>query len=46
MNAGGSERGRHYAAKNADISFVPPKTRDFEELKKLVSSYYELGRDE
>ena len=46
MNAGGSERGRHYAAKNADISFVPPKTRDFEELKKMVSSYYELGRDE
>lgn len=46
MNAGGSDRGRHYAAKNADVSFVAPKSRDFDVLKDMVASYYDLGRDE
>ena len=46
MNAGGSDRGRHYASKFADIAFVAPKSRDFEVLKGMVSSYYDLGRDE
>ncbi len=46
MNAGGSDRGRHYAAKYADVSFVPPKSRDLDVLKEMVASYYELGRDD
>jgi alkanesulfonate monooxygenase SsuD/methylene tetrahydromethanopterin reductase-like flavin-dependent oxidoreductase (luciferase family) len=46
MNAGGSERGRHFVAKYCDLAFIPPKTRDFGELKQLVSSYRDLARDE
>jgi len=46
MNAGGSERGRHYASKFADVAFVAPKSRDFAVLKEMVSGYYDLGRDE
>ena len=46
MNAGGSDRGRHYAAKYADVSFVAPKSREFDVLTKMVASYYDLGRDE
>lgn len=46
MNAGGSERGRHYASKFADVAFVAPKSRDFAVLKQMVASYYDLGRDE
>ncbi|MEE2661963.1 MAG: LLM class flavin-dependent oxidoreductase [Pseudomonadota bacterium] len=46
MNAGGSDRGRHYAAKFADVSFVPPKSREYAVLKDMVSSYYGLGRNE
>ena len=45
MNAGGSERGREYAAKNADVSFVAPKSREFDVLTEMVASYYDLGRD-
>jgi alkanesulfonate monooxygenase SsuD/methylene tetrahydromethanopterin reductase-like flavin-dependent oxidoreductase (luciferase family) len=46
MNAGGSERGRHFVAKYCDLAFIPPKTRDFDELKALVASYRDLARDE
>ncbi|MEW6453937.1 MAG: LLM class flavin-dependent oxidoreductase [Pseudomonadota bacterium] len=46
MNAGGSDRGRHYAAKYCDIAFVPPKTRDLAVLKADIDSYKTLAREE
>jgi alkanesulfonate monooxygenase SsuD/methylene tetrahydromethanopterin reductase-like flavin-dependent oxidoreductase (luciferase family) len=46
MNAGGSERGRHFVAKYCDLAFVPPKTRDFGELKTMIDDYRNLARDE
>ena len=46
MNAGGSERGRHFVAKYCDLAFIPPKTRDFGELRAMISNYRDLARDE
>jgi len=46
MNAGGSERGRHFVAKYCDLAFLPPKTRDFGELKAMIDNYRNLARDE
>lgn len=46
MNAGGSERGRHFVAKYCDLAFLPPKTWDFGELKSIIDSYRVLARDE
>lgn len=46
MNAGGSERGRHFAARHCDVAFVLFNPADMEGAKKLVTAYRDLARDE
>jgi len=46
MNAGGSGKGRHFAAKYADMAFVLLKSHDPAEAKRQVDSYRELARHE
>jgi FMNH2-dependent dimethyl sulfone monooxygenase len=46
MNAGGSETGRHYAAKYCDVAFVVFSTHDKDEMRKQVAAYRELARNE
>ena len=44
MNAGGSEKGRHYAAKYCDVAFVIFDPDDAAGAKARVSSYRELAQ--
>ena len=46
MNAGGSDRGRHYAAKYCDVAFVVLDTHEFEGAKARVDAYREIARKE
>ncbi len=46
MNAGGSETGRHYAAKYADVAFVTFNTRDRDQMRQQIASYRDLARNE
>jgi len=46
MNAGGSDTGRHFAAKYCDIAFLVFDPRDFEGAKTKVESYKKLAREE
>jgi len=46
MNAGGSERGRHYAAKNCDVAFVVMDSHDPEKCRAAVDRYRNLAREE
>jgi alkanesulfonate monooxygenase SsuD/methylene tetrahydromethanopterin reductase-like flavin-dependent oxidoreductase (luciferase family) len=46
MNAGGSDRGRHYAAKYCDVAFVVLDTHEFEGAKARVDAYRDLARKE
>jgi alkanesulfonate monooxygenase SsuD/methylene tetrahydromethanopterin reductase-like flavin-dependent oxidoreductase (luciferase family) len=46
MNAGGSDRGRHYAAKYCDVAFVVLDTHEFEGAKARVDAYRELALKE
>lgn len=46
MNAGGSERGRHFAAKYCDVAFVILTAYGFEDVKAQVDRYRELARRE
>ena len=46
MNAGGSEKGRHYAAKYCDVAFVVFASHDLEAAKAQIASYRELARRE
>ena len=46
MNAGGSERGRHFAAKNCDVAFVVFNPDDPAQAKALVQKYKQLAREE
>lgn len=46
MNAGGSERGRHFAAKNCDIAYVAFPEYSFDECKRHVDAYRKLAREE
>jgi FMNH2-dependent dimethyl sulfone monooxygenase len=46
MNAGGSEIGRHYAAKYCDVAFVVFSTHDKDEMRKQVAAYRDLARNE
>jgi dimethylsulfone monooxygenase len=46
MNAGGSDTGRHFAARECDVAFVIPDAHDFDGLKARVDHYRELARDE
>ena len=46
MNAGGSERGRHFAAKYCDLVFTALGAPDFEQNKAQVEGYRRLAREE
>jgi dimethylsulfone monooxygenase len=46
MNAGGSKKGQHFAAKYCDVAFLVFDPRDFEAAKKQVESYRKLSREE
>lgn len=46
MNAGGSEKGRHYAAKYCDVAFVILEAHDFNYLKSRVDQYRALAREQ
>jgi len=46
MNAGGSEAGRHFGARECDVAFVLPSAHDFDTLKKLVDDYRALAKNE
>jgi alkanesulfonate monooxygenase SsuD/methylene tetrahydromethanopterin reductase-like flavin-dependent oxidoreductase (luciferase family) len=46
MNAGGSERGQHFAAKYADMAFLLLQSHDHEQIKRQADAYRELARNE
>ncbi len=46
MNAGGSERGRHFACKFCDLVYVALASSKFEDNKAQVESYRKLAREE
>lgn len=46
MNAGGSDRGRHFAAKYADMAFVIVKSEDPDEIRAEVDLYRRTAREE
>ncbi len=46
MNAGGSERGRHFAGKYCDLVFTALGSPDFEQNKAQVDAYRKLAREE
>jgi dimethylsulfone monooxygenase len=46
MNAGGSERGRHFAGKYCDLVFTALGSPDFEKNKAQVDAYRKLAREE
>jgi alkanesulfonate monooxygenase SsuD/methylene tetrahydromethanopterin reductase-like flavin-dependent oxidoreductase (luciferase family) len=46
MNAGGSETGRHFAARYCDVAFVIPDAHDFDSLKARSDHYRSLAREE
>jgi FMNH2-dependent dimethyl sulfone monooxygenase len=46
MNAGGSEKGRHFAARYCDVAFVVLDRHDLEGLRARVDHYRKLARDE
>ena len=46
MNAGGSERGQHFAAKYCDIAFIVVQNHDYDDLKAQIARYKDLARRE
>jgi alkanesulfonate monooxygenase SsuD/methylene tetrahydromethanopterin reductase-like flavin-dependent oxidoreductase (luciferase family) len=46
MNAGGSERGQHFAAKYADMAFLLLQSHDHDQIKRQADAYRELARNE
>ena len=46
MNAGGSERGRHFAAKYCDVAFIVVVNHDMDDLKAQIATYKDLARQE
>lgn len=46
MNAGGSDRGRAFAAKYSDMAFVIIKSEDVDEMRKEADLYRDLARTE
>ena len=46
MNAGGSEAGRHFAAKECDVAFVIPDAHDADSMRARVDHYRQLAREE
>jgi alkanesulfonate monooxygenase SsuD/methylene tetrahydromethanopterin reductase-like flavin-dependent oxidoreductase (luciferase family) len=45
MNAGASERGRHFAVKHCDLIFTVIRTGTLEEVRAHVHAYHALARD-
>ena len=46
MNAGASERGRHFAVKYCDLIFTVIRTGTIEEVRAHVQAYHKLAREE
>jgi dimethylsulfone monooxygenase len=46
MNAGGSERGRHFACRHCDVAFTALGAPSFEQNKAQVEAYRRLAREE
>ena len=46
MNAGGSDKGRHYAAKYCDVAFIVLQSHKFEDVKAHVERYRKFAREE
>jgi alkanesulfonate monooxygenase SsuD/methylene tetrahydromethanopterin reductase-like flavin-dependent oxidoreductase (luciferase family) len=46
MNAGSSERGRHFATKNCDLVFTILRTFDLDACTAHVQAYHKLAREE
>jgi alkanesulfonate monooxygenase SsuD/methylene tetrahydromethanopterin reductase-like flavin-dependent oxidoreductase (luciferase family) len=46
MNAGGSDRGRHFAAKYCDLVYTVLTSTDFDDCKAHIQSYRKLAREE
>jgi dimethylsulfone monooxygenase len=46
MNAGASERGRHFAAKHCDLVYTVIRTGGLDECKAHVAAYHRLAREE
>ena len=46
MNAGSSERGRHFAAKHCDLVYTQLRTHDIETCRAHVDAYKRLAREE
>jgi dimethylsulfone monooxygenase len=45
MNAGSSERGRHFAAKHCDVVYTLLRSDDFDALSAHVAAYHRLARE-
>src|SRR5215470_3564055 len=46
MNAGASERGRHFAAKHCDLVFTVARTGGLDECRAHVAAYHRMAREE
>jgi alkanesulfonate monooxygenase SsuD/methylene tetrahydromethanopterin reductase-like flavin-dependent oxidoreductase (luciferase family) len=46
MNAGGSDRGKHFATKYCDMVYLALKSRDFDVCKAQVESYRAMAKQE
>jgi len=46
MNAGGSDKGRHYAAKHCDVAFTVLASHTLEDMTEQVTRYRRLAREE
>ncbi|CAH1653203.1 LLM class flavin-dependent oxidoreductase [Chelatococcus asaccharovorans] len=46
MNAGGSDKGRHFAAKNADLCFLIIRSENEDEIRAQVDDYRNLAHTE
>jgi alkanesulfonate monooxygenase SsuD/methylene tetrahydromethanopterin reductase-like flavin-dependent oxidoreductase (luciferase family) len=46
MNAGGSEKGRHYAAKHCDVAFIVLQSHAFDDVRAHVDRYRKFAREE
>jgi dimethylsulfone monooxygenase len=46
MNAGGSEKGRHFAAKYCDVAFVVFNPDDLDQARAHIGAYRRLAREE
>ena len=46
MNAGGSDKGRHYAAKYCDVAFIVLQSHKFEDVRAHVERYRKFAREE